>query len=52
MDEKKMDEKVDQPRRPVPPGDAYAPERNANPALKQNEPAPQARRDDARFSVF
>jgi membrane fusion protein, multidrug efflux system len=47
MDEKKMDEKVDQPRRPVPPGDAYAPERNANPALKQNEPPPQARRDDA-----
>ena len=47
MDEKKMDEKVDQPRRPVPPGDAYAPQRDANPALKQNEPAPQARRDDA-----
>ena len=45
MDEKKMDEKVDQPRRPVPPGDSYAPERNANPALKQNEPAPQARKD-------
>ncbi len=45
MDEKKMDEKVDQPRRPVPPSDAYAPERSANPALKQNEPAPQARKD-------
>jgi membrane fusion protein, multidrug efflux system len=47
MDEKKMDEKVDQPRRPAPSGDAYAPERSANPALKQNAPAPQARKDEA-----
>jgi membrane fusion protein, multidrug efflux system len=47
MDEKKMDEKVDQPRRPAAPGDTYTPDRNANPAMKQNEASPQARRDEA-----